>query len=61
MIASRNDVCMFNRTKDLVETSNCVCKDHLDKMKELDPVVKDLISDKLLNRYYKKEQGWFDG
>ena len=52
---------MFNRTKDLVETSNCVCKDHLDKMKELGHVVKDLISNKLLNRYYEKEQGWFDG
>ena len=59
MIAPRNDVGMFNRTKYLVETSNCVGKDHLDKMKELDPVVKDLISNKLLNRYYKKEQGWF--
>ena len=61
MIAPQNDVCMFNRTKDLVETSNCVCKDHHDKKKELDHVVKDIISNKLLNSYYKKEQGLFDG
>ena len=40
MIALRNDVCIFNRTKDLVETSCCVSKDHHGKIKLPDPVVK---------------------
>ena len=30
-----------------VKTSNCACKDHRDKIKVLDPEVKDLISNKL--------------
>ena len=39
-----------------VKTSNCTSKDHCDKIKVLDPVVKDLISSKLSQTYPEEER-----
>ena len=40
-------------------TSNCICKDHRNEIEALDPVVKDLISYKIMKLI--KKQGWFTG
>ena len=38
----------------LFKTSNCVCTDHHNIIKARDPVVKDLMCNKLSNKYFKK-------
>ena len=43
----------MNRVKIVI---NCVCKDHRDKIKVPDPVVKDLISKKNLKQIIKKKK-----
>ena len=43
----KQHIVVVDQTVCLVKTSNCTSKDHRDKIKVPDPVVKDLISSKL--------------